>query len=212
MKRLLFLTSTGLPKETRNYFLEKLDKKPQDLKAAFIPTAADPENNKWFVEAARDELVTLGFQVEDVDLKIDPGVLRKKLENSDIIYINGGNTFYLLEQVRKSGLDKYLEELINSGKIYIGASAGSVLVGPNIEAAGWDPGWDKNINGLEDLTGINIVPYLVAPHFTEEDRDIIERNKPNVNYEVVPITDKQAILIKDNDMDIVGEGETVVLK
>ena len=72
--------------------------------------------------------------------------------------------------------------------------------------------WDKNINGLEDLTGINIVPYLVAPHFTEEDRDIIERNKPNVNYEIIPITDKQAVLIEGEKYNIVGEGERVTLK
>lgn len=211
MKR-LFLTSTGLPKETRDYFLRTLGKKPSELKVAFIPSAADPENDKWFVKAARDELIEIGFQVEDVDLKIDPALLKHKLEVVDIIYINGGNTFYLLEWVRKSGLAKYLEELINNGKIYIGVSAGSILVCPSIELAGWDPGWDKNINNLRDTTGINIVPFAVSPHFTEEERAILERNRPNINYEIIAITDKQAILVEDEEYKIVGEGERITLK
>src|SRR3989344_4372382 len=210
--KILFLTSTGLPKEIRGSFLKVLPKEPKDLKVAFIPTAAELDADKWYVDIARNELLEIGFPVEDVDLKIDPKVLKQKLEKSDVIYINGGNTFYLLEQVKKSGLDKYLEELINNGKIYIGSSAGSVLVGPNIEAAGWDPGWDKNVNNLEDSNGLNIVPFLVAPHFTEEEREVLERNKPNVNYEIIPITDKQAVLIEGEKYNIVGEGERVTLK
>ncbi len=211
MGRLLFLSSAGLPKETRNFCLEVLPKKPAELKVAFIPTAADLDENKWYVTSARDELNELGFKIEDVDLKIDPNILKEKLNSSDIIYINGGNTFYLLEWVRKSGLDKYLNDLIDKGNIFISGSAGSIIMGPNIELAGWDPSWDSNLNNLEDLTGLKIVDFAISPHFTESERKVLESGKKKINYEIIPITDQQAILVQGDNHRIVGSGAVVKL-
>lgn len=207
----LFLTSTGLPPETRQYFLDLLDKSPQDLKVAFIPTAADPEKDKWFVKASRNELLELGFVVWDVDLKKDSGFIRKKLEKSDILYINGGNTFYLMDLIRKKGVDKYLEQLIENGKIYLGVSAGSIIAGNNISVAGWKPGWDKNLVNLNDLRGFGWIPYVVSPHFTEEDRDLLEEKSKQLNQNIFAITDKQAILFTDNNYKVVGEGGKIIL-
>lgn len=204
MQRLLFLTSTGLPIETRNYFLELLPQKPEKLKVVFIPTAADPEKDKWFVKASRDELLKLKFKVGDVDLKENPEEIKKKLEASDIIYINGGNTFYLLDWVRKSGLDKYLEKLINEGKIYIGCSAGSILVGPNIEVSGFSVEWDKNIVSLKNLTGLNLVPFAISPHFTEKERELLARKSKNLNYPIIAISDQQAVLVQGNNWKVIG--------
>lgn len=205
----MFLTSTGLPPETAEYFLKLLEKDPKETKVAFIPTAADPEENKWFVDAAKKELFELRFIVSEVDLKEPPEEIRKKLENSDVIYINGGNTFYLLDWVRKSGLEKYLGKLIDKGKIYLGSSAGSILVGPDISISAWDEKWDKNNDNLKDLTGLNLVPYAIAPHFTEKDREILEKKSKEVNYKVVPITDQQAIVVDGENHKTVGEGEII---
>ena len=210
MERLLYLTSAGLNEHVRQPFLDELPKSPSELRVAFIPTAADPEEDTWFVDAARKELIELGFQVEDVDLKIDPEELKEKLEAVDVIFINGGNTFYLLDWVRKSGLDKYLGELVNNGKIYVGVSAGSILAGPNIELAGWDIDWDKNISGLKDLAGLNLVPFAISPHFVEADRHVLTV-EPKAPYRIIPITDNQAILVKGNDWRVVGEGEEIKL-
>jgi dipeptidase E len=208
----LFLTSTGLPPETAPYFLKLLEKDPKDTRVAFIPTAADPEEDKWFVDAARKELYGLKFLVEEVDLKESPEEIQKKLESVDVIYINGGNTFYLLDWTKKSGLDKYLGQLIENGKIYIGSSAGSILVGPNIELSGWDKSWDKNIVNLQDLSGLNLVPFAISSHFTEKDREILEKKSKELNYEVLPITDTQAVLVEGEDYKIVGKGEQIILR
>ncbi len=208
----LFLTSTGLPPETAQYFLKLLGKDPQETKVAFIPTAADPDENKWYVEAARKQLFDLKFLVEEVDLKDPPEKIREKLEKAEVIYINGGNTFYLLDWVRKSSLDKYLGRLIGSGKMYIGCSAGSILVGPNIEISGWNADGDKNMVHLQDLTGLNLVPFAVSPHFTEKDREVLEKKSKEVSYPVLAITNSQAIMVENNKYEVVGTGEKVILK
>lgn len=204
MNKLMFLTSTGLPVETRNYFLEILPKKPEELKVAFIPTAADLETDKWFVKAALDQLTELKFPVTIIDLKDDPFKIKLTLENSDIIYVNGGNTFYLMEWIRKSGVDKYVKELIDRGKIYVGGSAGAIITGPSIELAGWSSDGDKNEIGLKDFKGLNIVPFAVYPHYTDSDKELFSEKEKTVKYPVIPISNSQAILFQNDLWKIVG--------
>lgn len=217
MTRKLFLTSSGFRKDNQSPwrveivdgFKRLLGKDPKGLRCAFIPTAADPEEDKWFVDTARGEIADLGMDLLEADLKEDKDTIRKKLECADVIYVNGGNTFYLLDWVRNSGLDKYLGELLDQGKVYVGVSAGSALVGPSIEAAGWGPFGDPNIINLEDLTGLNLVPFLAYPHYTEAEKEVIEEHLKDINYKILPITDNQAILVEDQNWQLVGEGAQV---
>lgn len=114
MIRKLFLTSAGLPPETAPFFTKLLDKDPQDLKLAMIPTAGYPEIDQVCLAEAKEGLGKSGFQIEIIDLKVeDPKIIRNKLEKVDIINVGGGNTFFLLYWVRKCGLDKYLGELLD---------------------------------------------------------------------------------------------------
>ncbi|MFA6602414.1 MAG: Type 1 glutamine amidotransferase-like domain-containing protein [Candidatus Shapirobacteria bacterium] len=206
----LLLTSTGLEGKVKDFFINLIDKPPQQLNLAFIPTAADPYSDKWFMEKDLENLKNIGFKVTVVDLKDNPQTIKTKLENSQIIYVGGGNTFYLLHWVCQSKLDTYLKDLLANNRYYVGASAGSVLVGPDIALSGWDPGWDTNDVGLTDTSGLNFVPFAVSPHFTEKKRMVLESH--SVNYPVIPITDQQAIYSNDDDWQLVGDGENINLK
>ena len=205
----LFLTSVGLPPETRDSFLSLLPKAAKDTKVAFVPTAADPDKDKWYVKSARDELIELGFQVQDVDLKGAISEVRDSIEKCDVLYVNGGNTFYLLDWVRKSKLDTYMGELLDNGLIYIGSSAGSIITGPDIACAGWDPGWDKDVVGMKDTTGLGYIDFAISPHFVEAERAILAENARKINYKIWPITDKQAILVKGVEVKLVGMGARI---
>ena len=57
------------------------------------------------------------------------------INDFDIIYMLGGNTFYLLDVIRKTNFDKQIIDFINKGKIYIGSSAGSEILGSSIDIA-----------------------------------------------------------------------------
>ncbi|MFA6518981.1 MAG: methylated-DNA--[protein]-cysteine S-methyltransferase [Candidatus Shapirobacteria bacterium] len=202
----LFLTSTGLIPETRAYFLDLLAKKPAEYNLAFIPTAADPEVDKWFVEADLKELKEIGFKINIVDLKDDPKIIHTNLTKSQIIYVGGGNTFYLLHWIRKSGVDKYLKELLEDGRYYVGASAGSILAGPDISVSGWDPTWDSNDIKITDTSSLNLTHLAISPHYTEKEEKVIIDKSKNFPYEVFPLTDKQAILVDNKNYCLVGVG------
>ncbi len=119
----LFLASSAAV--TLDLVTELLPKSAAEMRAAFIPTAADPESDRSFLNFDRDKLVDMGFQVTDLDLKeYDQITLEAKLADIDLVLVAGGNTFYLLDQVRKSGFDKVIPKMLARGLIYVGSSAG----------------------------------------------------------------------------------------
>lgn len=206
----LFLTSAGLPPETVPFFSGLFDRDPRELKLAMIPTAGYPEIDKVRLNEAKEGLGKSGFQIEVIDLKIeDPKIIKNKLEKVDIINVGGGNTFFLLYWVRKCGLDKYLKELIDQGKIYLGVSAGSIIMGSDIELSGWKKEWDENVVNLKDLSGLNLVPFAVSPHFIEEDLPLLKEKSKTVSYPIIAINDTQAVMIVGNQYKIVGKGEEI---
>lgn len=217
----LLLTSAGFRKDNRSEwrkeivdgFKKLLGKDPKGLKCAFIPTAADPEENKWFVDTARAEILDLGMELVEVDLK-DPNqsAIKEKLEQAKVIYVNGGNTFYLLDWIRKSGLRVYLKDLLEKRKVYVGVSAGSVIVGPDIEISGWGPTGDPNVINLEDTTGLNFISFAISPHFTESERIILQQKVGEVGYPVIALTDEQAMFIDGENQVLLGEGEKITFE
>ena len=130
----LFLTSAGLPPETVQEFLKLLNKNPAESRVCFIATASNPEKDKQYVEKDRRRLLELGFKIVEVDLEQEnEASLNNKLENSEVVFIEGGNTFYLLKYIWESGFDKALKLFLDKGGVYIGVSAGSIVAGLNIE-------------------------------------------------------------------------------
>src|SRR4051812_29676659 len=117
----LLLTSAGIVNSSiAKSFFSLVDKSPEYIKVAFIPTAANvEEGNKveWFFRQY-DDLRKLGIawidMVDFADADVD---WRQRLDQCDVLYLTGGNTFYLLDQVRKRGFDKYLEEVLKD-KVY----------------------------------------------------------------------------------------------
>jgi len=213
MNRKLFLTSTGLKPETLPYFVKFLAKNPLGLKATIIPTAGYPKINPLHLKETKESLGKLGFQTQIVDLKREnPQIIKDKLEKTDIINIGGGNTFFLLYWVRKCGLDKYLGELLDQGKIYLGISAGSILTGPSIAIAGWKSDWDKNVSRLKNLGGLKFVPFAISPHYTDADKLLLEKKSKTVGYPIVAINDSQAVKIIGEKWEIVGKGEKIIFK
>jgi dipeptidase E len=172
-----------------------LTKPPHDLKLAFVPTAGDPygDNIPW-IDADRAKLVELGFQVTDFDLKNKTEAeTRETLEKFDVIFVAGGNTFYLLDEARKSGFVKIVPELAKKqGIVYIGSSAGSYLACPSIVHAGWKHA-DRNTVGLTDLTGLNLVDFLVVCHYGPQFEEIVEEGKKSTSYPVRTLTDEEFI-------------------
>jgi len=192
-------------------FVEFLGTDPRGLIVGFVPTAADPYDDKWFVEKDKKALVDIGLEIKEVSLKDKTEAeLRKEFEGVDIIFVAGGNTFYLLSETRKSGFDKVVKELVGQGVVYVGSSAGSYLVCPTIEASTWKPA-DKPRFGVKDFTALNLAPFIMSVHFTPEYADIIKQAASSCQYPVKILTDQQALAVEDDKITLAGQGVEIIL-
>ena len=201
----LFLTSYAY--KTLDRVLDILPDSPTNLTVAFIATAADPYDDKDFVKVDRDKLVQMGFKIVDVDIKNkSESDLNELLKCVDVIFVAGGNTYYLLYHAQKSGFLNITKQLINNGIIYIGSSAGSVLACPTIDAARlFDP--PSIVPELTNYQGMGLVDFIILPHFDKP--RYLERLRKTIEewsmkkYHLIPLTDEQAIIINDNQFTFV---------
>ena len=182
----IFLTSYS--GKAIDKIIPKLSKSPKDLKALFITTASNPYPDKPWQDEDRENLTKRGFILTDYDLvgKTEEDV-RKAVEENDVIFVEGGNTFYLLKYARESGFDKVMREQIGSDKIYIGASAGSYIATPDIGPTTWKR--KKETYGVTDYAGLGLVPFTVFPHYSDEYKDMVETRKKELKYDLVTIRD-----------------------
>lgn len=168
-------------------------------KVTFIPTASIPEKVIFYVSAGKKALEKLGLIVDELEItKAGNKEISKKLQNNDYIYITGGNTFFLLQELKRTGTDKLLIEQINSGKIYIGESAGSMIVSPNIDYAK-DMDNCKKAPDLKDNSALSIVKFYPLPHHTNFPfKKAVEKiiTKYNSKLKLIPISNSQVIMVK----------------
>ena len=199
----LFLTSNAFPPSSpglREAFLSLVGKAPRQIQVAFIPTASAAERDRPPAPAARGELMDVGIPAENiVDLELDHPISADELMRFDVIFVDGGNTFYLLQKVRESGFDTALEEYLRQDRgAYVGVSAGTILAGPDVEiAAPWD---DKNAAVLSDTEGLGIVAAAYSPHYKPEDDPILNDYRRKATYPIRELRDGEAIL-SDGAMD-----------
>jgi len=199
MKKLL-LTSEGLTtKKIKDEFIKLVGKPGNEIQVAFIPTAGYPEEDRTWISENRKPLNELKCLVVDVDLKAikSKTTLYSMLSEVDVIWINGGNTFYLLYWLRKSGSDKMIQNLVGDGIVYVGVSAGSIVASPTIEIAGWKGYDDPSVIKLDSLDGLGLVDVHIFPHYDKNWEILVEENKKKLQGELICLTDKQALVVKN---------------
>lgn len=227
----ILLTSNGFRNTSlEKDFLEMVDNRT-DLKVVVIPTASDPiewvlekegskeyvaklipekkEKNVEWLNNYKKEWTEKGYDVVIADLKDGPEKIKEKLEGVDIIDVTGGDINYLLEWAKKSKLDTYLKDLLDKGVVYVGTSAGSGLLNPDIGLTWWEP------NMSSDHIGLRVVDFVVVPHQNEDsnksEEKLIERRKYlqsviNFPWKIYLLQDGQAIKVIDDKIEHIGPG------
>ena len=183
-----------------------LDKNTESKKILFIPTATNVDEYKKYIHLTQKAFEDFGYEVENFDISIfSEEIAKEKLSEAKIVFISGGNTFYLLQELKRKNLTSYLKERIENGLLYIGESAGSVIATPDIEYASIVD--DKTLaTELNDYTGLNLVDFYIVPHFEEEpfvesSRNTVELYKDKLDLKL--INNKEAILVENNNFTII---------
>jgi len=210
----LLLTSAGM--QMKDEIIKLLQKPTYDITVAFISTASKPQENQDYVKKDLNIMrVELRFNVEEIDIegKKEKEVM-ELLELKDIIFVEGGNTFYLLKAMRACNFEKIIRKLLKQGKVYIGASAGSIVAGKTIRTANkFGTGDNGNMVRLKSLKGLNLVPFDVFVHYQPEHAELI-RKKRRWKWQrrkLRILTDDQAILVQGKETVLIGKGNKIVI-
>lgn len=146
------------------------------------------------------------FDVYDITGK-SRSDLARDLDKYDCMYIEGGNSYYLLQESQKSGFGDYVKQRVGEGMVYIGTSAGSVIMGPDIEPvrrAETTP----LAPDLKSTKAFGIVPFVIMPHWGSEDlRQLYDsyriKHIYNEDYPYILLTDNQYVEVTDDHFRII---------
>ncbi|PQP83191.1 peptidase S51 [Paenibacillus sp. PCH8] len=174
----------------------------------FIPTAAIREQVNFYVQNGRKALEEMGLVVDELEISTaSPQEIESKLQRNDMIYVTGGNTFFLLQELKKSGADQLIQAHIQAGKIYIGESAGSIILAPHIEYVK-EMDDSKVASDLESYRALNVIDFYPVPHhgcfpFVESAEKVLAEYQSELP--LIPITNAQAIVVEGDQIKVVGE-------
>ena len=199
----LFLASSG----TKSFpaIIPLLPFKPDGKKVSYVTTASVvngvvPEHTIAKIEA----IEKAGFSVDKIDIStLTPEDMEEAFSGSDLIWVGGGNTLYLLQEVRKSGFDKYVTNKILEGIPYVGDSAGSIILGPDLE-------FELYASRTPELTsykGLNLFPFAPYVHFDAEwtkelYADILKFSLEN-NKSFITLRDDQFIYVTGEKWQVI---------
>ena len=174
-------------------------------KLAFIPTASLFEEYTDYVDEAKEAFENLGLNIEVLDVSSAPkDLIERTLQRCDLIYISGGNTFYLLQELEKSGAKTIILEQVKGGKPYIGESAGSVIMAPNISYVK-DVDDEKAAPQLKSFEGLGLVDFYPLPHYKSFPfEEVTEKMLVKyVKLRLKPITNQQALFVNGNQTTLI---------
>src|SRR3989344_4298344 len=207
--KLIILASSGEFVASTN--IDNILPKPlSKSRILYITTASKKVNDDSYVEKTRQKIGELSFSYTEIDIAgKTKEELKKALSLCDIVYVEGGNTFYLLKAVRDSGFDKAVKEAIDNGVVYWGVSAGSYIACPSIVMATWSDRFDRF--GVTDWSAMNFVPFLIKAHYTPDMLEALKEKSKGLQLSLYVLNDEQAVLMKEGEVQLIGGGDEIVL-
>ncbi len=163
-------------------------------KILFFPFALHDRDT--YAAKAKARFAAMGYSVEAAHAVPDA---REAIEQTDAIFVGGGNTFRLLKALQDLDLLDPTRRKVKDGAPYIGSSAGSNVAGPTIKTTK-----DMPIVQPRSFDSLGLVPFQISPHFQDPD--------PNSTH--MGETQEERILqfLEENQTPVVGirEGASLV--
>src|SRR5512146_2891873 len=172
----------------------------EDPVVAYLPAASLSGTWQEYTEKAFRDLA----RVETLDTELmHPEEMEAILRSAALLYIPGGNTFYLNHRLHLCKIMDYLRKKVAAGLPVVAFSAGTVLCGPNILTSN-----DMNTVETGYFAGLNAVPFNFSVHYPPDGSFRASRDERRLDYHV--FHDNPVILLTD-DAYIRVEGKKTIL-
>jgi dipeptidase E len=163
-------------------------------RVVFIPYAL--HDRRTYCAQAEGRLRKLGLEFTSVH---DVSNASRKIEDSQIIFVGGGNTFRLLHELQKNNLIEPIRHFVSRGALYIGSSAGSIVACPSLKTT-------KDMPVVQPMSfeALGLVPFQISPHYLD----------PEPSSTHMGETQEQRILqfLEENEEPVIGLREGSFLR
>lgn len=174
------------------------------IKNALLETEKDLTDKRIFVfhephyflhDYHIEALLDIGFKRENIIMS-GPDLNINEVLEADIIYVTEGNTFEVLDLMRKRNIDELIKEAFKrGGKTYICCSAGAAIAGVSIEEI---QDFDRNFVKMTDFRGLGLFDGIVIPHYTKEELARYIKNSPGIKgkyKQIISVANTRRLII-----------------
>ncbi len=196
MKRILLISNSTL------YGSGYLDHAESEIRSflgdvkrvLFVPFAL----HDWdgYTATAQKRFEKMGYELSSAHNAYDP---KQSVNDTDAVFIGGGNTFRLLKALYDFKLLDPIRERVEAGMPYIGSSAGSNVAGPTIKTTN-----DMPIVEPPSFNALGLVPFQINPHYLDPD--------PNSKHMGETREERLRQFLEENDTPVAGLREGAMLR
>ena len=125
----------------------------------FVPFAL--QDRDGYTTQARERFEAMGYALDSIHEAINP---TSAVDNAEAIFIGGGNTFRLLDNLYRFDLLLQIRRRVDDGMLYMGSSAGAVVAAPTLKTTN-----DMPIVQPPSFDALGLVAFQINAHYLDPD-------------------------------------------
>jgi len=211
MKVLLLSTSTVYGKPYLEYCTSLLEDFYSNIKNLLFVPYARPGGMTYddYTAVAATRFEKLGIKTTGIHENDNP---TKSIQDAEAMFIGGGNTFFLLNELYANDLIFTIRDAVKYGMLYMGTSAGSNVGGLTVNNTN-----DMPIIYPPSFKSLGLLPFNLNPHYLDPNPDSKHKGETREtrikefftleqnNQPVVGLREGSGLLLKDNKLRLTGD-------
>ena len=174
----------------------------------FIPFARPSGvSYKDYTKIAKDAFKKIGIEVKGIHEYENS---KEAIYNAEGIFVGGGNTFVLVDELYDQNLIQILKDTINKGTPYLGTSAGSNIAGISMMTTN-----DMPIVYPPSYDTLNCIPFNINAHYLDPDPNSTHKGETRETrlkefhvYNMIPVIGlREGSWLEVNGNDIILKGK-----
>ena len=125
----------------------------------FVPYAV--HDRRAYAAKAQERFREMGLSLTSIH---DVSNVPRAVDEADVIFVGGGNTFRLLKGLHDHDLLDPIRRRVAAGVPYIGSSAGSIVACPTLKTTK-----DMPVVQPPSFEALGLVPFQISPHYLDPD-------------------------------------------
>ncbi len=195
--------------EIDQVFIEAL---PPGARLLFIPLAGEEKDWTNGLERIEETFSTIEFGHIEMCLNLS-ALDWKTLQHFHAIYIDGGNTFRLMNRIRRTHFYELIHRFLYHGGLVNGDSAGAIILGSHLETAHFGDFGDQNESGIISYQGLNLLgSYAIHCHYEDSEDLEIQEFTQGYGFPVIALHENSAAYINGLELTVVGENKVTIFK